>query len=84
MYNKTSRRGGRPTKDPKTRLIAVRLPPRLLAFLEQLAREQNVSVSEALRRLVDQRQRERQDDLRGWHEFAGRAFADVLRPRRRR
>lgn len=72
--------GGRPTDEPKTRLIALRLPPRLLRFIEQLAREQSVSVSEALRRLIEQRQRERQDDLRGWHDFAARA----LGARRRR
>lgn len=82
MYNKTPRPAGRPAREPKTRLIALRLPPRLLAFLEQLAREQSVTVSEALRRLIEQRQRERQEDLRGWSDFASRALG--LRPARRR
>jgi hypothetical protein len=80
MYNKTSRRGGRPTDEPKTRLIAVRMPARLLAFLEQLAGEGHVTVSEALRCLVEQRLRQRQEDMEGWRHFAQRA----LRPGRRR
>ena len=84
MYNKTSRRGGRPTQEPKTRLIAVRLPPRLLAFLEQLAHDQNVTLSEALRRLVEQRHREREEDLRDWSDFASRALGLRQRSRGRR
>jgi metal-responsive CopG/Arc/MetJ family transcriptional regulator len=67
--------GGRPSDEPKTKLIAVRLPPRLLAFVEQLAREQNVTRSQALRALVEQRLRERQEDIRGWRPFASRAIA---------
>jgi hypothetical protein len=45
--------GGRPTKDPKGTLVAVRLAERHLAMLEERARRDAVSVSEAIRRCLD-------------------------------
>jgi hypothetical protein len=45
--------GGRPTKDPKTSLKAVRLAPRHVRLLERRARREGVSFSEALRRYLD-------------------------------
>jgi hypothetical protein len=44
--------GGRPTKDPKTRLIAVRVHADLVRFLEARARKKQMSVSETLRGLI--------------------------------
>lgn len=72
--------GGRPTDERKTKLVAVRLPARLFRFLEQLACEQRIGVSEALRRLIEQRMRDRQNALREWRKLAPRAFGP--RPRR--
>jgi Arc/MetJ-type ribon-helix-helix transcriptional regulator len=44
---------GRPTDDPKTELVAVRLAPRHVEHLDQLAERGAVSFSEALRQLLD-------------------------------
>ena len=79
MYNKTATLGDRPSRERKTKLIALRLPPRLWAFVQQLASEQNVTLSEALRSLVELRLRERQQDLREWRQFASRAFGERKR-----
>lgn len=46
---------GRPTSDPKTSLVAVRLAQRHVQLLEELARRDGVSISEALRRVLDER-----------------------------
>jgi hypothetical protein len=46
--------GGRPTSDPKENLLAVRLSDRHLRMLRALAQRDGVSLSEALRRLLDQ------------------------------
>ena len=68
MYNKTIQRdlmnpvdaritklvtGGRPTKDPKGRLIAVRLSARQVHALTQRTRQDGIGLSEAVRRCVD-------------------------------
>jgi hypothetical protein len=45
--------GGRPTDDPKGKLLAVRLADRQLRALQARARREDVSLSEALRRCVD-------------------------------
>jgi len=45
--------GGRPTNDPKGTLVAVRLAARHLSALGDRARREGVSLSEALRRCVD-------------------------------
>ena len=42
--------GGRPTKDPRTELVALRLAPRHVRLLERRAWHDGVSLSEALRR----------------------------------
>lgn len=47
--------GGRPTSDPKNTLLAVRLSERHVQFLQQRARRDGVNLSEALRRLLDER-----------------------------
>jgi hypothetical protein len=73
--------GGRPTSEPKTKLVALRLPVRLLRFVEQLAREQRVGVSEAMRRLIEERLQEREHASRDWRDLAPRAIG--LRPRKR-
>ena len=44
---------GRPTDDPKTELVAVRLAPRHVEHVEMLAERGAVSFSEALRQLLD-------------------------------
>jgi len=46
--------GGRPTKDPKETLVAVRLGERQRVALEQRARREGIALSEALRRCVDE------------------------------
>ena len=46
--------GGRPTSDPKGTLIAVRLANRHVQWLRDRAASEGVSLSEALRRLLDQ------------------------------
>jgi hypothetical protein len=53
MYNKTMK-GGRPTKDPKETLVAVRLSGRQVSILEKRARHDATGLSEALRRCVDE------------------------------
>jgi len=73
--------GGRPTEDPKTKLVALRLPPRLLRFVEQLAHEGNITVSAAIRQLIERRMDEREDHLQAWRASATRAFRPP-RPRR--
>jgi predicted nucleic acid-binding Zn ribbon protein len=45
--------GGRPTQDPKEKLVAVRLASRQLHALEARARREGIGISEALRRVVD-------------------------------
>jgi len=45
--------GGRPTDDPKETLVAVRLSDRQLVPLQRRARAEGTSLSEALRRTVD-------------------------------
>ena len=45
--------GGRPTDDPKGKLLAVRLADRQMRALQARARREGVSLSEALRRCVD-------------------------------
>ena len=45
--------GGRPTDDPKETLVAVRLASRHVAALERRTRAESISLSEALRRTVD-------------------------------
>lgn len=42
-------RMGRPTNDPKTGRVTIRLAPRDLAALEAVAKERGVSLSEAAR-----------------------------------
>lgn len=46
--------GGRPTSDPKTRLLAVRLAERHVRWLRSRALHDDVTLSEALRRLLDE------------------------------
>jgi hypothetical protein len=67
-----------------TELVALRLPARLMRFVEKLASEQNTTVSQALRSLIEQRMRERMQDLRGWSDFATRALGTRTRARGRR
>jgi ribosomal protein L12E/L44/L45/RPP1/RPP2 len=45
--------GGRPTDDPKGTLVAVRLSASQVRVLEARAKREGVSLSEALRRCVD-------------------------------
>jgi hypothetical protein len=45
---------GRPTDDPKTQLVAVRLAPRHVDLVERRIVRENVSFSEALRRFLDE------------------------------
>ena len=47
--------GGRPTSDPKATLLAVRLAQRHVRLLQERARREGVSVSEALRRFLEER-----------------------------
>ncbi|MEO6775810.1 MAG: hypothetical protein ABI467_22810 [Kofleriaceae bacterium] len=46
--------GGRPTNDPKETLVAVRFSDRQLVVLKRRARQDGISLSEALRRCVDE------------------------------
>jgi hypothetical protein len=46
--------GGRPTTDPRPIYLAVRVAPRHKRMLEARARREGVSVSEALRRILDE------------------------------
>jgi hypothetical protein len=46
--------GGRPTDDPKETLVAVRLAERQVGTLEARARREGLTVSEALRRCIDE------------------------------
>jgi hypothetical protein len=46
--------GGRPTTDPRTVLVSVRLAPRHKRMLEARARAEDISISEALRRFLDE------------------------------
>jgi hypothetical protein len=46
--------GGRPTTDPKETLVAVRLSERQLVVLERRTRHDDISLSEAIRRCVDE------------------------------
>ena len=46
--------GGRPTDDPKGTLVAVRLSDRQLAVLNRRAQRESISLSEAIRRCVDE------------------------------
>jgi hypothetical protein len=48
------RKGGRPTKDPKGTLVAVRLSGRQVHVLERRSRREATGLSEALRRCVDE------------------------------
>ena len=80
--------GGRPTSERKGTLVAVRLPDRHVRVLQERAEREGVSVSEALRRLLDEhaaprtvrgrpptaREREMLDRLSG-------AFGFVTNPR---
>jgi len=45
---------GPPTGDPKRKLFAVRLSARHLAALNRRAQAENITISEALRRIVDE------------------------------
>ena len=47
-------KGGRPTKDPKGTLVAVRLSGRQVHVLERRSRREATGLSEALRRCVDE------------------------------
>ena len=49
-----SLKGGRPTKDPKGTLVAVRLSGRQVHVLERRSRREATGLSEALRRCVDE------------------------------
>lgn len=53
MYNNTVP-GGRPTTDPKGTLVAVRFSDRQLVPLQRRAAAEGISLSEAVRRCVDQ------------------------------
>jgi hypothetical protein len=46
--------GGRPTDDPKTELVAFRLAPRQLRWLAKRARREGITLSAALRLVVDE------------------------------
>ena len=46
--------GGRPTDDPKQTLVAVRLAVRQMRALEARARREDIGLSEALRRCLDE------------------------------
>ena len=81
--------GGRPTSDPKGTLIAVRLAARHVQWLRDRAASEGVSLSEALRRLLDQQappqtQRGRPLTVRERREFDQVFAAFGLMPRRQR
>ena len=46
--------GGRPTSDPKETLVAVRFSERQLVVLQRRAKHDDISLSEAIRRCVDE------------------------------
>ena len=46
--------GGRPTNDPKETLVAVRLSDRQRVVLERRVQRESISLSEAIRRCVDE------------------------------
>ncbi len=46
--------GGRPTRDPKGSLLAVRLAERQFGVLQARAKREAISVSEAIRRCIDE------------------------------
>jgi hypothetical protein len=46
--------GGRPTDDPKETLVAVRVSERQLVVLQRRAKHDDISLSEAIRRCVDE------------------------------
>lgn len=46
--------GGRPTDDPKQKLVAVRLAARQLRAVEGRARREGIGLSEAVRRCLDE------------------------------
>ena len=46
--------GGRPTDDPKEKLVAVRLTARQLRTLQARARREGIGLSEAVRRCLDE------------------------------
>jgi hypothetical protein len=54
LLYKTHMAGGRPTDDPKTTLVAARLAPRHVRLLERRARREAITLSEALRRYLDE------------------------------
>jgi len=57
--------GGRPTDDPKTKLVGVRLTERHLRQVELRAHRDGVTFSEALRRCLDDAARETKRSPRG-------------------
>ena len=54
LYVKHAPQRGRPTNDPKTQLVAVRLPIRHLRLVERRAKSDDVTFSEALRRFLEE------------------------------
>jgi hypothetical protein len=81
--------GGRPTSEPKATLIAVRLADRHVQWLRERAATEGVSLSEALRRLLDQHAapkplRGRPPTAKERREFDQVFAAFGLVPRRRR
>ena len=46
--------GGRPTDDPKESLVAVRLSDRQLVVLRRRAKRDDINLSEAIRRCIDE------------------------------
>jgi hypothetical protein len=56
VYKRRARmaRVGRPTDDPKGKLIAVRVASRHIRLLERRAAQERVTLSEALRRYLDE------------------------------
>jgi hypothetical protein len=80
--------GGRPTFEPKRTLIAVRLADRHVRWLRARATSEGLSLSEALRRILDQHapkaQRGRPPTAKERKEFdrVFAAFGLVPRPRR--
>lgn len=83
--------GGRPTSDPKATLLAVRLAQRHVRLLKERAGREGVSVSEALRRFLDERTASpgpparppTVQERRMFDELFG-AFGMARRPRKRR
>ncbi len=53
IHNSMASRG-RPTEDPKTQLIAVRLPTRHVRLVQRRAKRERISFSEALRRFLEE------------------------------